>query len=337
MTAEEKLGTEELQVLMNIFGEELEISYSPLHLAVATVRPAENQYKVTVKSSREDFDKALDYDIFEKEKPSYNDIFDCLLNSGVIQYSNMGEFAEKVNVYRSLNETLYFTPDTNIFYHGFLSNSDLIKPEEILLVNTVRDEIESSLNCKYDNHQINMLKKLAKFQGNLFDELRNRRMKRSRRAAYLAMYDFRSIRDRATKLEPVSASVADGRENDLTIARTLGKFSRENNCMALLITADNLMTDICEAEGIAYFHFKIPPKTEYSDYMADARQVRKLLYNLASLLGFIKVNNTILFGEYRGKTNPSELKARFLNDCTSKDFKRELEVCRKLSKLHIPK
>ena len=337
MAFEEKLGIEELQILLNTFGEELEVSYPPLHLTVISVRPTANRYKVAVKTGKEGFDKALGYDTFEKEKPSYNDVFDCLLNSGIIQYSNMDEFAKTVKTYRSLDKTLYFTPDTNIFYHGFLSNSDLIRPEEILLVNTIRDEIESSLNYRYDNRQINTLKKLASSQGYLFDEMRNRRMKRSRRAAYLAMHDFRLVRDRAKMLEPVRESMPDGRENDLTIARTLGKFSRESNCIAMMITADSLMTDICETEGITYFHLRVPFKTEYGDYMADARQVRRLLYNLASLFGFIKVNNTIVFGEYRGKANPSELKAKFLSEGTFKDFKRDLEICRKLGKLNIIK
>jgi len=337
MVSEERFDIEELQILVNICGEHLEISYPPLHLTMITVEPAENLYKVNVKSSREDFAKALDYGVFQNEMPSYKDVFDCLLNSGIIQYCNLDEFEKKVRVYRSLNKTVYFSPDTNILYHGFFTNSDLIKPEEVLLVNTVRDEIESSLNYKYDSHQINEIKKLTKFHGHLFDELRNKRMKRSRRAAYLAMQDFRSIRDRATKLEPIRESIADGRENDLTIARTLGKYGKESNCIAILITADNLMTDICETEGIEYFHFKIPHEIEYSDRTARANQLRKLVYNLASLLGFVKLNNIILFGEYKGKTSPGELKARFLNDHAFKNFERELKICRKLSKLGISK
>lgn len=267
--------------------------------------------------------------------PSHNDVFDCLLNSGVIQYDNLKEFEKKRRTYRNLNRTVYFCPDTNILYQGFISNSNLIKPDEILLVNTVRDEVESALNYKYNNHQINELKKLANFHGHLFDELSNKRVKRSRRAAYLAMQDYRLIRDEAIKLEPVRESKPDSRENDITIVKTLRKYEKESSSLPVLITADNLVTDICETEGVEYFHLRIPHKIESSH--CTPKQLRKLIYNLTVLLGFIKVNNTILFGEYKGKTNPGDLKARFLNANIFQEFKRELKICRQLIKLGINK
>ncbi|MFW6117746.1 MAG: hypothetical protein ACOC6G_04090, partial [Thermoproteota archaeon] len=113
--------------------------------------------------------------------------------------------------------------------------------------------------------------------------------------------------------------------------------SKESDRLALLITADNLMTDICFAEGIPYFRFQLPHNLDDNPYMSKPKQLRRLLYNLASLMGFIKVNNTILFGEYRGKIRSDQLKARFLNHHTFEEFKTELKICRKLTQLNITK
>ena len=331
----EGIQIEELQILVNTLGERLKISYPPLHLTLMRIEPGENFYSVNIQSSREDFGKSGEHNASRAEMPTYDDVSDCLLNSGVIKYCNLNEFEKKLKTYRSLNRAVCLSPDTNILYHGFFSNSNLVKTDEILLINTVRDEIESSLNYRYDNYQINELKKATSFQTKLFDELRNKRTKKSRRAAYLAMHDFRLIRDKAKTLKPVRESKPDSRENDITIIKTLGKHGKESSSLPVLITADTLITDVCETEGVEYFRFTVPHQIESSD--CNPKQLRKLVYNLAVLFGFIKLNNIILFGEYKGKTNPGDLKARFLNTEMFQEFKKELKICRELVKLGISK
>jgi len=58
------------------------------------------------------------------------------------------------------------------------------------------------------------------------------------------------------------------------------------------------------------------------------RQFRNLLFRLAGVFSFIKLNSVVLSGEFKGKAKPGELKALFLDEKVSVEFKREVKVCR---------
>ena len=159
--------------------------------------------------------------------PSYNDFAGCLLVSGIISYDNLEQFKEMLNHYRSLKKRVYFCPDTNVIYHGFVSTSSLFKPEEILLVETTREETEAFLNFKYSPHIISDLKKLTKYQPFLLDEFINRRMKKSRLAAYIALKEYRNLRKLAIEVEGIERSTEDREANDFTIVKTLRRLRRK--------------------------------------------------------------------------------------------------------------
>ncbi len=331
---EEIASADELQILLNLV-DEISLMY-PLYsrFQLFEAKPEGEGYKLSIKQGEVDFERQQSYfDHLADEMPSYSDFAECLLVSGVISYENSEEFKDMLNHYRSLKKRVYFCPDTNVIYHRFMSVSSLFKPEEIILVNTTGEEIESSLNFKYASSIISELKRLTKYQPFLLDEFLNRRMKKSRLAAYIAMKEYRELRMQGIEVEGVERSTDDKEMNDFIIVRTLRRFEKERAAMPVLLTADRQMADICEAEGVEYFHFSIPHAVR-ADY-CDSTSLINLIYNLACVFGVVRLNSVVVFGEFRGKKGFDELKLRFLDENLYDEFGRHLRICRRLMRLGI--
>jgi hypothetical protein len=334
-----KINIEELQILLNLIGKEVRIRYPLYNFNFLLAREHESGYDITITCTERDFDKELaHFGNQRKELPVYSDLRAGLLSAGVMKYENFDEFGEKLKSYRNLNKDIKFSLDTNMLYFRFTTNYRLIKPSEIVLVETVGDEIKAKLNYKYNPNTLAAIKKSAKVQKQLLDELWNRRMKRSRKAAYIALREYKMLLDGvADELEEVKQSSADSRDNDMIIVKTLTHLAAEGHTFPILITADDSMADLCNAEGLEYFKFDLPHLID-ADY-CTAKPLMGLIFNLAVVFGFIKINSVIIFGEFRGKSSnyPDELKLEFQNEKLQHDFERDLRICRKLMKLGIEK
>ncbi|MFW6194767.1 MAG: hypothetical protein ACOC5L_04535 [Halobacteriota archaeon] len=192
------VSRDELQILVNML-EDVSLMY-PLysHFQILTAVHSEG-FRLRVLIGEYDFDKQVE-ELGElgKEMPEYADLLECMLSSGVIRYENEDAFRQKVKRYRSLQKKVYYCPDTNILYHQFLSNFGL--EDDLLLVDTVKEEVEGALNYKYSPNQISELKKVVKYQNFLLDEWVNKRMKRSRKAR-IALRECKRVRDKALEVE----------------------------------------------------------------------------------------------------------------------------------------
>src|SRR5690606_32920216 len=104
-------------------------------------------------ANQRSFEGKVESDLWEKEKPIWNDLLQCSLASGIVTFPNLPEFKEALKGY-SKTKRLYYAPDTNILYNGFLTSSQLIEPTKVLLSGTVKDEIRARLNNKYNNHHL---------------------------------------------------------------------------------------------------------------------------------------------------------------------------------------
>jgi len=320
---------DELQILLNLC-EEVSLMY-PLypHFQLVEAVPHDDGYRLKVMQGEYDFDKNRSYfQHYSQEMPSYSDFVGCLLASGIIGYENADEFAEKLKHYRSMNKRVYFCPDTNVIYHRYVSSLSSIKPSEILLVETVKEEIEASLNFKYSPSQIAEMKSLAKYQPFLLDEFVNRRMKKSRRAAYIALDEYQRLKANALEIDAVEKPSSDKENNDRIIVKTLRRFEKERSSLPVLLTADNPMSDLCRAEGIEYFLFEYPHVVK-ADF-CKPRQLKELVFNLACVFGVIRLNSVVVFGEFKGKNRKDEVKLRFLDNRLWENFERHLRICRRL-------
>jgi hypothetical protein len=334
MTKEERIFVHELPLLLNYLGSFLEVSYPLYDFDLFTSRPDSNGYPLESFGSRELFEDALaPFGNAVQEMPSFNDLLSCMMNSGVLPYANQDAFTEKQRVFSNLKKGVRYGLDTNVFYHGLPLNAG-IDPAAFLLVETVQNEIESSLNYKYSPQQITDLKRSARFQKQLLDELVNARTKRARQAAHLALPQFRSIRDRATIVPAVEPSSSDKEANDLIIVKSLKVFEKEKFALPVMLTADRNLATLCDAEGVEHFLFEMPSSLGKTHCTPAA--FTNLLGTLAGVFGFIQCNSTIIFGEYRGKSSRSdELKVQFLNEVLYEPFKKDLALCRKLQELDI--
>ncbi len=324
----------ELQVLLNSLGE-VRVSYPLYEGDLLVARPEGTGFRLELPATRETFQGWLSrYGPIAGELPTYADFLECMFASGIVRYVNQAAFDAMRTSYGQLKKTVFFGLDTNLFYHGFASNNPGINHASYLIVDTVRDEIAYAINRKYPAKMIAEMIAHAPGCREFIGELENKRMKRSRKAAYLALKEYRTIRDRATEIASPGPHTHLPEENDRNIVRALRKFEEERYALPVLLTADIYMADLCMTEGLEYFYFDRPYMLEATTCTAPA--FRRLLFNLAAVFGFIGCNGTTIFGEYGGKGNDlDELKVRFRDDEVCRENSRELWICRQLSALGI--
>ena len=336
-----RLELEELQILLNIMGNRLRIGYPLYDFDFLEAHTDYDGYKIKVTCQESDFDKRLARTRGRNhsfELPSYSDFRGGLISSGVLPFTNLAEFTTRLSTYQTLKKDVKFSLDTNLLYFRFVSNYGLIKPSEIVLVKTVGNELKSKLNHKYSPDKLSAVKRLVKNNNHLLDALWNRRIKRSRKAAYIALWEYRYILDGvADELEEFRRPETTNRDNDMIIVKTLSKLEKEGHTFPVLLTADDAMADLCIAEGLEYFKFDIPHAVEAKK--CNYKQMLNLIFNLAAVYGFIKVNNVVIFGEFRGKSSnkPNELNLEFSDKNLQSNFVRDLRICRRLMELNIEK
>jgi hypothetical protein len=325
---------DELQVLLNSL-DEVRISYPLYKGDLLVARPEGMGFRLELLASREAFHAwLLEYAPIARELPSYSDFQECMLASGIVDYTNRAAFDEMLTSYEQLKKAVFFGLDTNLFYHCFVTNNPEINHASYLIVDTVRDEITYAINRKYPAKMIEEMMACAPDHRDFIGELENKRMKRSRKAAYLALKEYRTIRDRATAIPSLAPHSHLSEENDRNIVRALRKFEEERYALPVLLTSDVYMADLCMAEGLEYFYLDRPYIMEVTSCTPPA--FRRLLFNLAVVFGFIQCNGITIFGEYGGKgNNLEELKVRFQDDERYHDFSRELGICRQLLVLGI--
>jgi hypothetical protein len=94
-----------------------------------------------------------------------------------------------------------------------------------------------------------------------------------------------------------------------------------------------MLVDLCESLGVDYYLFEYP--TTISPQKCSPEKLCNLICNLAGALGLVKVNNLIIYSEFRGKTGFDQYKLHYLSGETPIILERDLEICRELVKLKI--
>lgn len=320
----------ELQLPINLLQKRgLRVDYPLYEMPLLEAYPSGNGYRIKVLTGRREFSKFLrDKREFYNELPQYRDFHEAFLAAGIITYENVDEFRERLELFRSLTKGVVFSPDTNVLYHSFISNFEPLRDYEIIIVDLVKEEIENAMNFKYRPSEIKALKRVL-HHGEFLDEFHNRRKKRSRKAAYVALREFEKLKYRAIEVQAVKNS---GHSNDERIIKTIKEFDKSNAPLTVLLTADVAMTDIARLEGVEYFLFKYPHE-EPDEVFASAYGLRSLIFNLAVVFGVVSVNNVPVLGEFGGKSRLDELKLYPRKWFEELNF--HLRICRKIMGLEI--
>ncbi len=332
------ISVDEIQVLLNLLRDDLiRISYPFLDLPILEAVSEDASYRIKVLLDKKSLDRA--YGIIRGapshvrgEVPHYRNFVECFIAASIINYSNLEEFKEKLDAYIKLEKGIAFAPDTNIFYHRFLSRiiEELPIEPTIVLVDTVKEEIERAMNDKLKVSQIKAMMEYF-WNGELAIHLSNRRNLRSRVATYLAMREFEKLKQNIIE---ISSEGIYGKNGDEIIVKAIKRFDTKNPVLTVLLTADISLTDIANMEGVEYFLFDVPDEVP-SSLTASPFQFRELIFNLAAVYGVIKLNDIIMLGEFGGKMNIEELKLIIADENTGKNLKKHVEICRKVSSLGI--
>lgn len=325
---------DELQILFNLFGGELTLSY-PVYprFGILRAEAGDGGYDLKLLSQEEDYRRESEkFENYSGEMPSFYDLRDSLLTSGVISHENLEEFEKFANrAINSSSKKVFFCPDTNLLYNNFFSSFGGIEPGNVAIVSTVKDELENKMNSKFKPTEVRLMKQLAEHHGDLLDELGNRRKKESRKASYLAMREYENYSGKEIPARRESSHRS--RENDEIIVKSLRDYEKKNPARLVLLTADDPMRDICRAEGLDHFYLKSP-----HDFDADScphDEFLGLVLDLSLVFGFVKLNSAIIFGEFGGKDRAGSLKLRILDEELRQEFRKHQKICRGLSELGI--
>lgn len=335
---ETKARMEELQILVNLLDGELRLNYPPYHeFDLLRAKPADGEYRVKILQDKKDFRREKErFGKYSKEVPSYNDFKECLLSSGIISCKNIEEFEKYINQKKyNTTKKILFSPDTNLFYQNFFSNFGKIKPEEIAPVTTVKEEISAKMESDYGHLDLKKIKESSDCQKIILNELAHGGKKESRKASYLADREYKKFADR--EIPAVEDSTYDSAENDRIIIKSVQKFEKDNQLQPIFLSADKNLIKRSDLEKIEHYHIKTPDELDLDS--CTHQEFIKLVSDLASFFGLVKLNSVIIYGEFKGK-DPDEknhFKLKFLNEDICPDFKKHQKICRDLSNLEIDK
>ncbi len=323
----EVINKQELQILMNVLGE-LRVNYPFYDLELLKAEPAEEGYRVVVTVDRRRFNERVPEHLYS-ELPTYTDFYESFMSAGILRYDNVGEFLQNLELYERLKKGVAFAPDTNIFYHRFISSFKPLDGYQIVVAEGVKKEIEDAMNYKYRNRQLEEIGREVQNRS-LLREFSNRRTKKSRKAAYIALKEFEALKSRIIIAEDVKEPT---HNNDERIVKSLKRYDRMTPTLLVFLTADIAVTDVAEMEGLEYFLFKYP-RESLGRHNVTAYQLRTLLFNLAAVFGVIEVNRILIFGEFGGKQGLNELKVVFPADNRAyHEFMFHLKLSRKLMRV----
>lgn len=344
----EYLSIQELQLLLNHLGEDFTIK-SPLHnKELFSVQREENTYTLTQTSQPQQLNEiAATYQDQTSEMPTTNDLIQALLASGILTYTNLDEFTHILsNYHKSLKiKKLYFCTDTNTIYHRFITtyqhHTNLLDQRQLLLIDTIKSEIEAHLNYKYSTKDIEKLKAHSPpHLKSYLDSQLNKRKKYARIAAYLARPEYSILQSQAHNiLHGIRPSSNDKEDNDKIIIETLADYEKEHkNALILFLTADSSIVDICRSQGIEAFHFKMPSLQQSKEHQAEPQQLCTALFLLTKIFGIIKADSLTLIGDFSSKeADPNNtIKIEFSNQDVQESIHRDIRICRKLLNQQLP-
>ena len=337
-TYDSMVDYEELHVLINLVPDEkMQVKYPLDDFPLFKVQPGEGGYRLTMQYADGFHGRTPMLPRYEKERPSYDDLRSCMISSGVLDFANIDEVKRKIGRYMKLQRGVRFALDTNMLYFNFVRNHDFLDPREILLVDTVKEEIKKMMNRKYSQEDVTVIKNSSPRGKELLDELRNGRVKRSRKAG-LAYREWEYLHDRdAMVIDGIRESSPQEGVCDRIIVETLRGHRDKIKQDIVLLTSDDAMIDLCKIEEIEYIKCDIEHRVDSVD--CTYRNLANLLYDLSKVFGFIKFGPSIIYGAYRGYTSnrPDVLKVVTENRELHKELEKELETCRKLKEIGIVK
>lgn len=299
--------------------------------------------------------KPLDRSVSADELPTFNDLKNCLLSAGFLEYKNeqevsreLADLKDEVNDPNKRPRPVFVAVDTNVLYERFLSRHMPLKDAETgrtvdspdfryALSEIVQLEIDARITHKYSRDEIQGLT-AALGHGELIREFSNGSGRKER----LAKLAFNEMNFLLTDLKAlrVRGTPTKGKEkNDIEIAQSYKNWARNGQYDVFLLTADEDMVNHGRANELMAMQLEFPYDVPEHGRL-DPWKMSDLIYDLALVFGVISLDDsTLIFGEWAGKSSSDyqreHVKVRMRDEEQAKLVAKQLEVCRRvLSRVH---
>jgi len=271
-------------------------------------------------------------EFLKRELPDHHDLLDVFLSSGILNFENQEEIKENFELLRRAvsDRTIYVKPvfigiDTNIAYYRVVSRR-FMNHFKYVLSSIVVEEVDLRIHDKYSSRSIWEFEHLP--YKSIVNEFANASSKDARKAknAMNEIYYISNVLD-AFRIEGVTTT-KDKEVRDREIVRQYRSFSDEINVDVVLLTGDKDMVFHAQAEQLSSIYFKLPHflNREYDDI--DLKLVPNLIYDLALVFGAVKVKDTIVLGEWRGKSSDDYFKENLKIYNPTSELIKDLKICR---------
>ncbi len=295
--------------------------------------------------------KPLDRSVSADELPSFNDLRNCLLSCGFLNYRNEPEITKRLLELREeardpnkRPRPVFVAVDTNILYDRFLSRhlpltsqstGETVEAGDFRYVisEIVQMELDSKITHKYSREEIQGLAAVMAHP-EFLREFSNGSGRRER-IAKLAFNEMTYLLSELRALRIKGAQVRGREENDIAIAQSYKQWARQGDYDVLLLTADEDMINHARTSELMTLQLELPfAVPEHA--RIDPWNLSNLLYDLAITLGLVSLDNegTLIFGEWGGKASSDYLhenvKVRFGDDEIYALVSKQLAICRKI-------
>ena len=331
------INRDEIYILLNHYALQgrtrLTVEYPPFNLKLFTIHLRKMRIEDVVDEKNfESLQKKFGKNEFMRhDLPNYRDLLDVFISSGIVEFENREEIDENFKLLREASEdrTIYIKPvfigiDTNIAYYRVISRR-FMNHFKYVISRIVIDEIDSKIHTKYTGRMLRHFQSLP--YGNLVMEFANGSVKDARKAKN-AMNEIYYLTNRLDAFVTGQGTETKDREiRDREIVESYRKFSDEINAEVVLLTADKDMMFHAQAQQLSAIYYKLPHNLAI-DEKIDPRKISYLLYDLTAVFGIVKVNNTIILGEWRGKTSEDYFNERLNVFESDLNYEKDVKICR---------
>ncbi len=330
------ISKDEIYVLLNEFllrgSEEISVSYPLMELPLFTLN-LEN-FRVHDIVGMKEMDsirkKYARGEFLRRDLPDYYDLIDSFLSAALLDFENQEEINEEFKILRESirNKKVFIKPlflgiDTNVAYYRLVSRR-IGRKFEYVISQIVVDEIDARIHTKYTGRMLYHFEELP--YHHLIHEFANGSVKESRKAKN-AMNELYYLFDVLDALRTGEITETKDKEiRDREIAKQYREFGDNFDGEVVLLTADKDMVFHAQAQGLSSIYYKLPHKLDVNK--VDPLKVPSLFYDLTLNFGMLKLNNTILLGEWRGKEADDYMNERIKIYNVDSSVAKDIRICR---------
>lgn len=330
------ISKDEIHVLLNEFFvhglKEVRVEYPPFQIPLFTLNFENFKVENMVNPSEMDAvrRKYAKGEFLRRDLPDYYDLLDSFLSSDIVDFENEYEIKEEFKILRESmrNKKVYIKPvfigiDTNIAYYRVVSRR-LGREFEYVISQIVVDEVDARIHTKYTGKMLYHFESLP--YHSIMHEFANGSVKESRKAknAMNEIYYLFDVLDALRTGE--STDTRDKEIRDREIAKQYEEFAENFHGEVVLITADKDMIFHAQAQGLSSIYYKLPHRISVDK--VDPLKLPDLFYDLITNFGFVKVNDTIILAEWRGKEVDDYMNERLKIYNVDENVAKEIRVCR---------